>query len=454
LNPKEDVAMAAEWHYGESEPSEGPVSMEELKQLVASGQVQPTWMVWRQGMPEWLPAGEVEDLFPKQTTAGEPTGTEEPLPVPPEEPAGVAPAPSGRLHAAAIGAAALCVVGLVVAGTLLFFHGRQRNDKIEADLPGSVKTAMATLKTNPADPEANLVVGKYCCFQQDDWDKGLPMLAQGSDTVLKDLATEEMSKPTVAGKQKELGNRWWKFAGADAGAVWKGSLKRAVLWYQQALPSLHGEAKTEVEKKLKHLDEQPGDFEIVTRRTNVFPDETHGSARSNNLLLEARLGSIAGPGGAAAGLELKGVRFLDVELKASSGLKRETKNSFAGFMVDYHAGSGYARRVALSIGVFDKSRGDTSEHWGKNSVPDEYVDLGNHELYHLDLQQWAPAEWNGQVWFTLKLQRAGADTFVTAQLIPLAKQETTGVAGGKEKPSAAPSNPAKGKKGKKKHEGT
>jgi len=63
--------MTAEWHYGEEEPSNGPVSLEELKQLVASGQVQPTHMVWKAGMPEWRAAGDVEELFPKQATVSE-----------------------------------------------------------------------------------------------------------------------------------------------------------------------------------------------------------------------------------------------------------------------------------------------------------------------------------------------------------------------------------------------
>jgi hypothetical protein len=63
---------------------------------------------------------------------------------------------------------------------------------------------------------------------------------------------------------------------------------------------------------------------------------------------------------------------------------------------------------------------DNAPHWGKNEVPDEYVDLGSRDLYELDLRQWAPPGWDGQVWLTLTLQQAGLGTFVTVQLVPLA----------------------------------
>jgi hypothetical protein len=175
--------------------------------------------------------------------------------------------------------------------------------------------------------------------------------------------------------------------------------------------------------------------------------------------LEASKSQIKGPGGAEAALELKGIRFLDVAVNASSRLKQVNKKSFAGFMVDYHAGADYVKRVALSIGVFDKDREDKSPHWGKNAVPDEYVDLGQRDRYDLDLQRWAPPGWDGQVWFTLKLQQTGANTSVTAQLFPLAKQQAGGQETGKtqakesQESSSSPPVSTKSKKGQKKKEG-
>ncbi len=40
------------------------------------------------------------------------------------------------------------------------------------------------LKESPDDPAANLAVGSYLCFNKDQWERGLPMLAKGSDPAL------------------------------------------------------------------------------------------------------------------------------------------------------------------------------------------------------------------------------------------------------------------------------
>lgn len=134
---------------------------------------------------------------------------------------------------------------------------------------------------------------------------------------------------------------------------------------------------------------------------------------------------MAGANPSVAGLQLKGVRFLDVSLNASPNFRQGGEKSFAGFMVDYHVESGYVKRLALSIGVFNKDRTDNRPRWGKADVPDEYVDLGKQDDYVIDLQKWAPQGWDGRVWFGLVLQNAGADTSITAQLVPLAHQPAT-----------------------------
>jgi len=363
----------------------------------------------------------------------------------------------------------LCVIG-IGAASLIYFPHKPTSDNVlpepkpepgpePEDVPEKVEHAMATLKTSPTDPKACLIVGRYYCFRKNDWDKGLSLLAQGSDDVQKQLATTELTKPTDSEQQKKLGDAWWEFAGSKAKLAWRSSRQRAAHWYRTALGGLSGSAKADVEKRLMEVQQMPPDFEVLARRAQVYHGESHGSARSTNLVLETSKSPIKGPGGADAGLELKGARFLDVEVNASSGLKRVNKKSFAGFMVDYNAGAKYVKRVALSIGVCDKDRQDESPHWGKNTAPDEYVDLGKRDRYELDLQRWAPPEWDGQVWFTLKLQQAGDGTSITAQLVPVAKQPSAsqepGAAGTKEakKSVEAPSGSKKGKKGKKKNEG-
>ena len=70
--------MSSEWYYGHDGERHGPVPLADLKQLAASNQLEPTDLVWTSGMPDWLPAKDIEDLFPQQELAHEPAA--EPLP--------------------------------------------------------------------------------------------------------------------------------------------------------------------------------------------------------------------------------------------------------------------------------------------------------------------------------------------------------------------------------------
>ncbi len=60
--------MAAEYHYSRGGQSFGPVAAEQLKALADAGELQPTDLVWKEGMPEWLPANRLKGLFPSPAT--------------------------------------------------------------------------------------------------------------------------------------------------------------------------------------------------------------------------------------------------------------------------------------------------------------------------------------------------------------------------------------------------
>ncbi|MCI0681240.1 MAG: DUF4339 domain-containing protein [Gemmataceae bacterium] len=53
----------ADWYYALGNQQKGPVSLDALKQLAASGKLQRTDMVWREGMVEWKKAGQVDGIF-------------------------------------------------------------------------------------------------------------------------------------------------------------------------------------------------------------------------------------------------------------------------------------------------------------------------------------------------------------------------------------------------------
>lgn len=51
------------WYYAKGQTRFGPISVQELQGLAASGQLLPGDLVWQASMPQWAPAGTVPGLF-------------------------------------------------------------------------------------------------------------------------------------------------------------------------------------------------------------------------------------------------------------------------------------------------------------------------------------------------------------------------------------------------------
>lgn len=61
--------MAAEWYYATGGQQLGPVNTEELRSLLRDGNVKPSDLVWKDGMPDWAPAATVSVLKSAQAPA-------------------------------------------------------------------------------------------------------------------------------------------------------------------------------------------------------------------------------------------------------------------------------------------------------------------------------------------------------------------------------------------------
>ncbi len=59
----------------------------------------------------------------------------------------------------------------------------------------SARDAAATLASNPKDPAANLAMGRFQALIRGDWDRGLRLLARGSDAGWKTLAQTDLDGP-------------------------------------------------------------------------------------------------------------------------------------------------------------------------------------------------------------------------------------------------------------------
>jgi hypothetical protein len=129
--------MAEAWFYGQNNQQHGPVSAERLRQLTGTGQVQPTDLVWKEGLADWVEARTVPELtaaalaapappaaeFASQSTFVDPIGDEEP-PVRPwsrrlrrEQPEGLG---TGAKVALFGGGALLLILAIAVSLVIVF----------------------------------------------------------------------------------------------------------------------------------------------------------------------------------------------------------------------------------------------------------------------------------------------------------------------------------------------
>jgi hypothetical protein len=115
--------------------------------------------------------------------------------------------------------------------------------------------AEAKLKASPGDGDSHLVLGRCYCFD-DDWKKGLPHLAKGSDAQLRQLAEQDLASPKEAAARMRLADAWWTLGEARQGEEADALLLRAGYWYDRAHAQLtSGFNRLKVEKRLEELVE-------------------------------------------------------------------------------------------------------------------------------------------------------------------------------------------------------
>jgi hypothetical protein len=136
------------------------------------------------------------------------------------------------------------------------------------------------LKMSPDDPAANLAVGSYLCFNKNEWDKGLPMLAKGSDANLNQLAELEIVRPTSAEDVIRLGDRWWDFGAKQPEAI-RGEIdQHAASFYRKTKETATGLRRTLMERRIadasvaeaNSLSRQMTPQDIMAKFT--FPNKT------------------------------------------------------------------------------------------------------------------------------------------------------------------------------------
>jgi hypothetical protein len=155
-----------------------------------------------------------------------------------------------------------------------------------------VQKARKVLDDKPDDADANLIVGRWYCFAKGKWEKGLPMLAKGSDSSLAALAKQDLAAPVKPSAQMELADAWWNLAGKPPASAKSALQARAAFWYEGCLPGLSGLDKIKAQKRLDSLSGDaksppakaggvvvPGNVALATNGTKV-----EGAARCEMLI--------------------------------------------------------------------------------------------------------------------------------------------------------------------------
>lgn len=132
--------------------------------------------------------------------------------------------------------------------------------------------AQETLKLKPDDPDANLAAGRFLGVDKGQWESGLPLLAKGSDAVLKEAARREQAKPSATDAQLKLAELWYDRAEREPAISAKLAFQeRAKHWYEIVQPNLNGAERTRAETRVGLIDRASADAQeglrpSITRR--------------------------------------------------------------------------------------------------------------------------------------------------------------------------------------------
>ncbi len=131
-------------------------------------------------------------------------------------------------------------------------------DEIVKEWPAA-KAALEKLATDPANQALCATVGKFNALMKGDMTKGLPLLAVGTDAVLKKLAESDFANPAESAAQTLLGDVWFDLAEKEKSKRAKLIMYcRAGFWYNRALGGAAGLAKVKLDKRLATIMAMPG----------------------------------------------------------------------------------------------------------------------------------------------------------------------------------------------------
>ncbi len=140
-----------EWYFERGTGQEGPVGADALRAMLAEGTLKAENKVWRKGLPDWLPAGDVEELSASETPPETPPEAPAEVPTPAPAPAQASPAEPQALEVATPAASAPVYVPPAA-------------DHSPSTGAGEDLGTPAGVCTNPVDAFKRVVIENYANF--------------------------------------------------------------------------------------------------------------------------------------------------------------------------------------------------------------------------------------------------------------------------------------------------
>lgn len=119
----------------------------------------------------------------------------------------------------------------------------------------AVKASLEKLKADHGDAEANLAAGKFYCFTLEDYQRGLPFLSAGGDSLLAEAARLDIAARNEGPAKRLEAATAWQQAGAKVKAKDdKQAVQRREKWLlTQAVSNLTGLDQIKAQKRLDEL---------------------------------------------------------------------------------------------------------------------------------------------------------------------------------------------------------
>ncbi len=137
--------------------------------------------------------------------------------------------------------------------------------------------AEKALKENPDDPAACLSAGRYRCLVRGEWEKGLPLLAKGSDAALKGAAEADQAASSDASLSLRACEAWLELAEKERAPRARSLLaERAAHWYGRLGPQAGEVNRLSIERRLATL----GTGVNLLRLVDLARDSVRGAWQS------------------------------------------------------------------------------------------------------------------------------------------------------------------------------